>query len=174
MAQQYSIVLKKPCKEYEKFVPEQDELKLIEFSNFNSSIVDVICKELYNETCKVFVVGDYAEAKDNINSSSPLVNNWFLDILRGSNEVDYKTTVFNMNGKIVLNYTKGLYYKITNQEPFKLFFLCSIGNGKGSGDYYGVAKNECGKWFGDSIRILDEKNFDEFFWDEYKVIFNEC
>lgn len=173
MGQYYDIIIKNVNGDAKKFKPKDDGFKLMEFSDFNANMVDIICNELYHETCKVYVVGDYADETDAKNPLTP-VTNQLLENLRHTKEGTPNKNIFNTRNKIVLNYTKGLYYEIEDNEPFKLFLLCSIGNGKGGGDYVGVASNECGKWFGDHIKIIDKREFDPSIWEHYEVVFDEC
>lgn len=171
MGQYYYVCIKNAKGNVKKFESDSG-LKLMEFSWANEPISLTVSSELEKEPHRVFVIGDYAEASLQKNSDFPEIGE-FLEDTNLMKEDPLTVNYFDYTGKYIVNYTKGLYYSVNEEDPFKLFLLCSIGNGQGGGDYFGINKELCGTWCGDMIGIVDAKTFNTTGFTEYGVCFNE-
>lgn len=173
MGQYYTVILKNPQNEFHRYQPSRrDGQKLMEFSWAQSDIAHKTVEQLLTGGHRVYVVGDYAEDSDNKNEGA-LSYDIRLNALRAYEEEDCKTDFKYTKEYYVENVSKLLYYKIKQQDIFKLFLLCSIGNGKGGGDYSGVAEDEVGTWYGDVIKIVPEEELQKDLYKEYKIEFEE-
>lgn len=179
MGQYYEIYLKSAAKGTKRYEPiEYDGNKLMEFSWLGSNIAKQICSELLVEPKRVYVIGDYASNEDDKNPNHRIDR--LLELVPSIEELKtteitkYKNPRFELDQQYyVVNITKNLYYEINPEEVFKLFLLCSIGNGYGGGDYMGVAEEEVGTWYGDMIQIVSKDNLDTKHCHEYTVEFDE-
>lgn len=176
MGQYYEVVLKDATGNYSRYEPDNG-LKLMEFSYFGTSIVNTVLEKLRFAPHRVMVIGDYAEDKHLKNKDFDLSTVLPLDDMYNKVVLKPNTGKENDCEEYVVNFSKGLYYKIDKNDEywiiFKLFLLCSIGNGQGGGDYYGVNEDECGTWFGDMISVVPEEKLDKNLLKEYQVEFND-
>lgn len=161
--------------------------KLTEHSWVGNQCCMNVARVIYEETKKcryarLAWIGDYAEEleiKDSFDENLCFDDIWSDE----AEDIDFKTTDFTLDGKIILNVTKKLYlnyatYFNINPQPDKMFplsLLTAIGNGRGGGDYYGINNEEVGTWVGDSLMIIDATDYKNIPEDykEYKVIFKD-
>ena len=159
-------------------------LKLMEHSWLGSEWADLLALQLYNQTCRVAEVGDYADEfplhsvahreqfNRHIKSAKGLET-----LMKDGNWVgfDYKDKyLVNLDAKLYIDFNsymekcKDSYGYIVS--PMNL--LTAQGNGRGGGDYHNCYPcfDLVGKWAWDLICIKDEKP--EGF-EEFQVIFKE-
>ena len=124
MGQYYTVILKTPQNDFVRYQPSrEDGQKLMEFSWVQSDIAHKVIEQLLTGGHRVYVVGDYAEETDNKNEG-PVSYHVSLNALRACKEEECKTDFQYTRDYYVENVSKLLYYKIKQQDIFKLFLLC--------------------------------------------------
>ncbi len=173
MGQYYTVILKNPQNEFHRYQPSSnDGQKLMEFSWVQSDIAHKVIEQLLTGGHRVYVIGDYAD--ENENKNTDVVSYHVpLSALRALKVETCKTDFQYTEEYYVENVSKLLYFKIKQQDIFKLFLLCSIGNGNGGGDYSGVNKDSVGTWYGDVIRIVPEGKLQKDVYKECEINFDE-
>lgn len=152
-------------------LPEKEYVmaKLMEHSWWENPTCNAVAKMLFEKSGRVFWCGDYAE-------DSMAKWAWNDDReLSLENPED-----FTLNNKYILNYDKKVYldcnkYKKASIDSdgwiiHPLPLLTALGNGLGGGDYWGINKDEVGKWAGDELEIIKERPNS---MEEFEIIFKE-
>lgn len=159
-------------------------LKLMEHSWLGSEWADLLALQLYNQTCRVAEVGDYA---DEFPLHSIAHREQFekrIETATGLETLmkDGKWIGFDYNNKYLINLDKEVYIDFNSYiekckdkyeyvvSPMNL--LTAQGNGRGGGDYHNCYPcfDLVGTWAWDLICIKDEKP--EGF-EEFEVVFKE-
>lgn len=176
MGQYYVAVLKDIKGNYSRYESDGG-YKLMEFSWYGAPIVNTVIEKLKEAPHRVMVIGDYAEDKLLKNKDFDLSTVLPLDDMYNKVVLKPNTGKENEEIEYIVNHSKCLYFKIDKSDEdwviFKLFLLCSIGNGQGGGDYYGINEDICGTWFGDMISVVSEDKLDTNLYKEYQVEFND-
>ena len=132
-------------------------LKLMEHSWWKNDWVNLISESIYHNRGNVAWIGDYAEEEE----IAP------FDIPDGLNRTvlnDSTVCDFTLNGKFLVNHTKGVYLDCTKYynanekndwciHPLPL--LTAVGNGRGGGDYWGFKPGQVGVWAWNELEVTD-------------------
>lgn len=150
--------------------------KLTEHSWFGNHFCDTVGFYLFKKPRNVIWVGDYAEQEelDHIpclyERNIKYENIWSEEI-RYDKYDELERHDFDWEGKFIINidkkefinvnhYSNGSVIKVGADDYWILNpipILCSVGNGRGSGDYRGLCMDDVGRWAGDLICISDYK-----------------
>ena len=151
-------------------------LKLTEHSYFGEEICKVIEKELYNNPCRLYWMGDYAEVKDfdekqvktvkelyNINLDNDFLKNIIHDVYKCSDIVPTDED----SPRYIINHTKEIYLDLNLYDEDTIIhplpLLTAVGNGRGGGDYFDSYNDYMvGTWAGDVIETTDKKPEDYY------------
>lgn len=137
-------------------------VKLMEHSWWGNPLCMTIISKFKNNPMHLAWIGDYAEPKE-IEAAG------FSKTVLDRNGRDYTEKEFDLSSmKYLLNHTKKEYvdlkeyYDISVDDGWCIFpvsLLCSIGNGRGGGDYWDEYPNAdmCGHWAGDLIELSNDK-----------------
>ena len=136
--------------------------QLMEHSYISDIYVNSVLNYL-NKGDRLYWLGDYAEYEDLHNGDSKITKHKFENLYSDVWTECSKTTQVPTSRETpiyVINATKGCFVELDAIE-FKsdrygnrinvVPLLCSVGNGKGGGDYRGINMGDCGAWAGDEI-----------------------
>lgn len=167
--------------------------KLTEHSWFGNNFCDTVGAMIYNKPAYIVWCGDYAEQQELDEIRILKRFNITYDEIWRSVGRDYdalKKQTFDWHNKFILNKTKKLAIDVNKYwnksvvdvgegeswvlNPIPI--LCSVGNGRGGGDYKGTGEELAGSWAGDEIMIADEPQdceMLELFFKEWSYIERE-
>lgn len=196
MGQYYNILVgdlpasgKTTYKVYDRSVDTQYTMaKLTEFSWFDNPFCDALANELLENPKVVIWCGDYAENSDL--EKIPYCQYKHITVDKIWDRANYETIAkkeFDWSNKYILNLSKFEFINVNkywnnsvitiDKEPWVLnpkAILTAVGNGRGSGDYFGSDMEHVGRWAGDVI-VISERNPAEISsnYSELDVTFKE-
>lgn len=190
MGQYYNIILKrvgeKKVHAFDRHIDgEYTMAKLMEHSWWLNDMVNAIAEKLYYSPSKIAWVGDYYNENDEEKKL------WKLAYGTKGNKEKFEMlhkTMFNLNGKYLVNHTKKLYLDCWQflvdsilQNPQKEYcawvvnplpLLVALGNGRGGGDYRGINEEQIGCWAWDTLEIVEYETLKDYKgFQEFKVLF---
>jgi len=134
--------------------------KLTEHSWWYNEFVGTMTKKLHRKPTRIAWVGDYSEGEEIVKE------NHLYELAFSEDEQGVEKDILLLDGKYLVNHSKKLYldcnaYRERSNEDedwcmHPLPLLTAAGNGLGGGDYYGINKEDVGKWCWDLISVEDE------------------
>ena len=133
--------------------------KLMEHSYVNNNLVAAIEKMMSKDDdgefagCPLVWAGDYADAEDGTDDGDNLYCKAEDDVMvKGAEPKHYRYAV-NVTKKVYIDTEDSGTFEGTKIHPIPI--LCSEGNGRGSGDYFGTNMRYVGKWARNNIYFTD-------------------
>lgn len=163
MGQYYNVVIRNSRGKVTSFDRsvngEYTMAKLTEHSWWLNEFVSTITSMLWRDPMQVAWVGDYAEDEEIVKEHKLYELAWSDD----AHGVE-KCELF-LDGKFLVNHSKRIYLdcdafrkRSLDEDGWCLHplpLLTAVGNGKGGGDYFGINKEDIGKWCWDLISVED-------------------
>jgi len=158
-------------------------LKLTEHSYIGNNFVDAVLTQLTYGDDRLYWVGDYAEYDDLRKNPDCNISAEEFDAITdaANNLLNKQVDIKPIHLRYVFNLTKREYIdldRLKEEGPRDAWdfvinpvpLLCSVGNGKGGGDYYDCypCADYCGYWAGDRLFSLNETTGFEDFRDATK------